>query len=382
MQNSKRLTLNGLTGPHLIFILLCVAMIGVSVYLTKHFYQVHFPQNIQSEDTLCEISSFWGCAKASTSFLGSIFHVPTSFFGIIVGLVGIFGGIFASEENERFSKLVIYLNAIGCVILLTYSLIALHGLCPFCTVYYVLSFLAAFLFYKNSSVQPFPEVKPFLIYFIMTLVPGLFMFNYYLDNMKQQTSLSSQYVKQYQNLATPGDPITESPFKIHMGTKEFASAPLRITIFSDFECPFCKVVAEQMRPLINEFKDKINIQYMFYPLDNACNPNIKSSFHQHACKAAYLAACDKSQFATIHDVIFSRQEQLSFENLTLWEKEFGLSECFKNKQVQDEIMQTINAGNQYNLKSTPTMIVNGKKLEGSIPTIHLKAILNSLLEQN
>lgn len=381
MTNSKRLTLNGLTTPHLIFIFLSLAMVGVSVYLTSHFYEAHFPKGFNSDNSLCEISAFWGCAKASTSALGSLFYVPTSFFGVIVGLIGVMGAIFPSESSEKFTKFVFSLNAVGCFILLIYSLIALKGLCPFCTVYYALSFLAVFVFYKNSTTQPFPEAKHIIVYFIVTLIPSILMYNYYVNTMTTQSSLSGQYITQYDTLAAPGDPAVESPFKIHMSTEKFADAPLRITVFSDFECPFCKVVSNQMKPLIAEFDGKINIQYLFYPLDNACNPNIKSSFHKFACKAAYLAACDTKNFHKNHDIIFERQSELSFENLSQWEKEFGLSGCFDNKEIQDAVRQTISSGTQYDLKSTPTLIINGKKIEGTIPTVHIKAILRKILAQ-
>lgn len=381
MQNSKRLTLNGLTIPHTIFILLSLAMVSVSVYLTNHFYEIHFPKGFSPDNSLCEINSFWGCAKASTSTFGSLFYVPTSFFGVIVGLIGIMGAIFPSETSEKFSKFVYSLNAVGCLILLIYSLVALKGLCPFCTLYYILSFLALFIFYKNSTIQPFPEAKPIIIYAIVTIIPSILMYNYYVNTMKTQSNLSGQYIAQYEALATPGDPAVESPYKIYMSTEKFADAPLRISVFSDFQCPFCKVVSAQMKPIIQEFAGKINIQYLFYPLDNACNPNIKSSFHKFSCKAAYLAACDKKKFHINHDIIFERQEELSFENLSQWEKEFGLSGCFDNKQIQDDIRQTISAGTQYDLKSTPTIIINGKKIEGTIPTVHIKAILRNILKE-
>lgn len=381
MQQAKRLTLNGLTTPHMLFLIISLGMIAVSIYLTNHYYETYFPKNLGSGDSLCELSSFWGCAKASTSALGSIFHVPTSLFGIIVGLIGVAGSIFASEESEKFSKFIYFANAAGCVVLLLFSLIALKGLCPFCTVYYILSFAAAFLFYKFSNAHAFPELKHSVTYLLLTLVPSVLMYNYFVDTMKKQDSLSIQYVAQYKTLATPGDPAIESPYKIHMATEKFSDAALRISIFSDFECPFCKVVSDQMKPLIAAFPKQLNIQYMFYPLDNNCNPNVKSAFHQFACKAAYLAACDKKRFHSIHDIIFERQEELSFENLNKWEKELGLSNCFNNKEVQDVVQQTINAAEQFALKSTPTIIINGKKIEGTIPTVHLKAILKNILNE-
>src|SRR5690606_33581738 len=102
--------------------------------------------------------------------------------------------------------------------------------------------------------------------------------------------------QQFETLKDMGTPSYESPYKIHMATENFADAPVRISVFSDFQCPFCKLVSEQIPDLARGYEDKVNIQYLFYPLDNACNPELKREMHRFACKAAYLAACDKEKF--------------------------------------------------------------------------------------
>lgn len=382
MENgNKRLTLNGLTTPNVIYLLVSIGMIVVSGYLTNHFYEAHFPTGLNS-DSLCSINEFWGCDKASLSPLGSIFNIPTAFFGIIIGLMGILSNIFPSEDNEKTIKTFIFINAIGCVFLFLYSLISLGSLCPMCTIYYVLSLVAAFIFKKHSQASLGFSPKPFITFFIITLVPAVVMANHFGKKMANQQSLSKQYVDQFFSLATPGDPTVESPYKLEKSTENFSDAPIRLSVFSDFQCPFCQIVADNVHKLTKDFKGKINVQYMFYPLDSACNSKIKSAFHQFACKAAYLSACDKEKFAKIHDFIFDNQKNLSFENLDKWEKQFGLSGCFDNKQVQEDIQKTILAGDQYNLQSTPTIILNGRKLEGSISNVHMKAIMQELLKRS
>jgi len=378
---SKRLTLNGLTTPNVIYLLISVAMIIVSGYLTNHFYEAHFPTGLTG-DSFCSINEFWGCDKASLSAFGSIFNVPTAFFGIIIGVVGIFANIFPSEGSEKTAKTLIYVNAIGCIVLFAYSLISLGGLCPMCTVYYVLSIVAAVLFMKNSSISLGFEIKPLVLIAIITIVPAITMSNHFSSKMASQSSLSGQYITQFFKLGEPGDPRMESPYKIYKSTEKFEDAPIRLSIFSDFQCPFCQVVSDNVHNLLQEFKGKINIQYMFYPLDSACNPKIKGAFHQFACKAAYLAACDTEKFAEVHDFIFAKQKDLSFENIDQWEKDFGLSGCFDNKDIQEEIQKSMLAGDQYNIQSTPTLILNGRKLEGSISNVHMKAIMNEIIKRS
>jgi protein-disulfide isomerase/uncharacterized membrane protein len=381
MENNKTLTTNGLTLPHVAYIIISLAMIGVSAYLTNHFYESYFPKGFGSPDSLCDINSFWGCDKATKSIFGHIFYVPTSFFGIIIGLLGLIGAIFPSEQMEKTNKFFIFLNAIGCLVLFLFSLIALSGLCPFCTVYYLLSWVAAFLFYKYSELKCVPEVKITAFYGVLVIIPSIFMYNHFTTKEKQQQSLSTQYIEQYKNLASAGDPTIESPFKIHMSSDKFDNAPLRISIFSDFECPFCKVVSDQIHEIIEPFKDKINVQYFFYPLDNACNTKITRVFHRYACMAAELAACSGDKFPEVHDMIFARQKELSTDNLQKWEKELGLKDCFTTQTYKDQIQETLAAAEQFGLKSTPTMIINGKKIEGTIPTVHFKAILQSILDK-
>ena len=109
--STRRLTTEGLTIPHVIYVLLSLAMVGVSIYLTSHYYEVHFPTGLGKTSSLCDINQFWSCDKTTLSALGSIFYVPTSFFGLIIGLIGIFGAIFSSDEVERTNKFLIYLNA-------------------------------------------------------------------------------------------------------------------------------------------------------------------------------------------------------------------------------------------------------------------------------
>ncbi len=378
---NQRLTLNGLTTPNLIYLLISVGMIIVSGYLTNHFYEAHFPTGITG-DSFCSINEFWGCDKASLSPLGSFFHVPTAFFGIIIGVMGIFANIFPSEESEKTVKTLVIFNALGCAVLFIYSLVALGGLCPMCTVYYILSFIAAFIFIKKSDARFGLGLKTIIPFAVITIVPAIFMHNHFVSKKKSQESLNGQYIEQFFKLSIPGDPASESPYKLVMSTEKFSDAPLRLSLYSDFECPFCKNVAANVDELIKKYKGNINVQYMFYPLDNSCNPKIKSSFHKFACRAAYLAACDKEKFPEVHDFIFENQSQLSYENIEQWREKFELSNCFENKNIQEDIQMTILSGDQYNLQSTPTIILNGRKLEGARGVSVMTAIMDEILKRS
>ena len=382
MSNEKSLTQNGLTLPNVLNLLLSVGIIAISAFLTKHFYDVHFPTGIGASDELCASGGFWGCNKTTTSALGNLFYVPTSFFGLVIGLIGLIGIIFPSQKMESTNKTIFLMNGVGCLALMLYSLIALGGLCKLCTVYYLLSWALLALYLKKCQAPFKIDPKIAGIFALIVVLPGIYLNSYYTGKVDKISNLSEQYVNQFKRLKSMGEPSFVSPYYLAKATDQWEAAPIRISIFSDFQCPFCQKVSEQMHEVLKDFKGRINVNYYFYPLDNACNKNVKGSFHQFACKAAYLSACDQDKFKEVHDEIFSRQKDLSFENLEKWQKEWGLIGCFDKKELQDLVVQTINAGDQFKVRSTPTVIINGKKIEGSVPTVHLKAILKSLLKPN
>lgn len=379
MTTQKNVTLNGLTTPNAVFVLVSVLMILVGAYLTNHYFDVHFPKGIEQASSICNINQFWSCDKATTSPLGAIFNVPTSTIALIMGLYGLICAFAASATLEKNLKIILYLNLLGCLIMGLYSLVVLKGLCLMCTVYYILSATAAFIFYKHSELKAQLDIKSMAGFALIVLIPSG-IFGYTITSRKAALHEQSyQFVDQFNNLKSYGDPALESKYRLASATENFADAPIRITIFSDFQCPFCGMVAKQYDEIMQEFAGKINVQYMFYPLDMTCNKDMKGSLHPYACQAAYLAACDPAKFKAVHDHIFENQRDINFDNLKTWEKEFGLSGCFDNKDVQDYVQQTLNAGKMFNLKSTPTIIINGKKIEGSVDLPIMKAILKSLL---
>ena len=381
MEQKKGLTLNGMTGINFLFIMNAVAMIGVSIYLTTHYYDTLYPTSLNAAGSICNISNFFNCDAATYSKAASLMGVPTSFFGIIIGLMFLFSSLMPSEAMEKTASAFAKYNFIGCVILFIFSLVVLGSLCPFCTVYYVLSGIAFFLFWKFGINTWKPEIKPTAIWGGLLIVGAFFMYQNTASKEDTRSKLNTSIVGQFNTMSQLGDPAQESPYKIHMATPNFADAPIRITVFSDFECPFCKVVAEQMPELIRRYSKQINVQYFFYPLDNKCNSNVKGRFHENACDAAYLAACDEKKFLEVHDDIFANQDKLKSGILADLAKKHNLSGCIENEANKNKVVTAINAATQFNLKSTPTIIVNGRKIEGTIPNGQFFAIFDDILSK-
>ena len=371
------------SGLHALFILSTFAMIGFSAYLTSHYYEIKFPSHF-SGASLCNINQFFNCDVTTHSSLSNIAGVPISLFGVLMGLFGLFGYLFTSEKIERTNRTLFFANALGCFFLFLYSLFFLGGLCPFCTLYYIASWAAAFAQWKNNKTFSFDfHLIPLLSYLIFTLAISTGAYSYSQEKLSKKNRQTQSLLKSYDALQEQGDPPLNSPYQVISATPQFKDAPIRISKFSDFECPACKALSDTFHRLGNmeRYRGKISIQYFFYPLDMNCNPSVKRPLHQNACLASYLAACLPEKFSQIEKLIFSQQNNLSAQWLEGIAQKENILECFRSQETKVKIREYIKMANSYKIQSTPTWILNGRKIEGTLPLSSLTSLIDSLLKR-
>lgn len=380
-ENQKSLTLNGFTGTHALHLVNSFAMLIVSFYLMIHYYEVHFPEQLGGASGLCDLSSFWNCDAATHSKAAAFMGVPTGFFGVIVSLLFLISSLMGSVAQEKTCSFISKVNFAGCIVFFIYSLTSLGSLCPFCTLYYILSGLALLLYTKFGINSFVPDLKVSAIWLVV-FIAGSFGVSQYTNGKSEKIQkLNGQIVGMFNNMPDLGNPDVESPYVLATNGSSFKDALIRVVVFSDFQCPFCKVVAEQMHTLMRRYKKHLSVQYFFYPLDNACNAEVKTRFHDKACQAAYLAACKPENFASLHDEIFAIQDKLSSGALEELARKKDMLSCLSDPKNKDIVVNLINQAQKFNIKSTPTIIVNGKKIEGSIPTAQFEAIFDSIINE-
>ena len=162
-------------------------------------------------------------------------------------------------------------------------------------------------------------------------------------------------------------------------------APIKIKIFSSLTCPHCANFHINVVPKIKkEYVDLDKVQLIFidFPLDQA-------SFN-----ASKLLHClDQKKQITFLDKIYENQSQwtsgqnLSEINNNLKEivKVMGINskefdKCLNNDIIVDQIINgRIDAIQKYSINSTPTIIINEKKLEGSPDFRNIKKKIEKLI---
>ena len=337
--------------------LFSVIALAASIYLTQHFYKVHFPTTIGGGG-LCDISSFLNCDAATNSPLSNLFGTPISAFGILTSLL-FFAPLILSAIN--FSGIILLfggLNLLGCVSLLIYSIISLGSLCPVCSIFWVSSNIAFYLYYKNlgsRSFTPLPIVIVTLTYLGTTGLGHLT----YASKEKDILAIKDSLIAQYESLETLTLP-KKLP-DLNLTAVSDKNLPVKMVIFSDFQCPACKALSKMLPSVMRKYKNKIEIKYLFYPLDSACNSKMTYALHPQACNAAKIALCKKSELLRVHDEIFEEQKEIDDEWINAKIVKENIQDCYGNEKTLKNLISIVDLGNEIGVKSTPTFLLNNKK---------------------
>jgi uncharacterized membrane protein/predicted DsbA family dithiol-disulfide isomerase len=150
------------------------------------------------------------------------------------------------------------------------------------------------------------------------------------------------------------------------------SAPVTIVEFSDFECPACLQAFEDLHDLVKHRND-VRLVFRHFPLDPRCNPQVQHAMHPDACLAAYAAECAGAQgrFWEYHDLLFEHQHTLDRDNLFRFARELDLDvatfrACLDSPETLARVRDDVRAGAELAISSTPTIFINGRRLEGAL----------------
>ena len=162
-------------------------------------------------------------------------------------------------------------------------------------------------------------------------------------------------------------------------------APVKIKIFSSLTCPHCanfhiNVVSEIKKKYVDS--GKVQLIFIDFPLD------------QIALNASILLHClEQEKQMTFLDNLYKNQSKWASgsdlneinNNLKEIVKILGISsdefdKCLNNEIITDKILNDrINAHQKYSINSTPTIIINEKKFEGSVSFKNIKKKIEKLI---
>jgi protein-disulfide isomerase len=157
-----------------------------------------------------------------------------------------------------------------------------------------------------------------------------------------------------------------------------AGAPVTVTEFADFGCPFSRDESFIIREIAAKYPDVVRFQFRDFPIEE---------LHPGATRAAEAGACANAQgkFWAMHDKLFQNQGNLKPEDLKRYAVESGLdakvfASCLDRGTFKTKVENDIAVGSAAGVSGTPTFFVNGFKIDGAIPADAWEKIV-SLVKQ-
>lgn len=192
------------------------------------------------------------------------------------------------------------------------------------------------------------------------------------------------------------DPFAEVMKKIDLSgrpTRGNKDAKVVAVNFDDFECPFCSHMHKTLFPeMLREYGDRVEFVYKDFPL---------AEIHPWAIHAAVDANCLSAQnndaYWDFADEIHDKPQQVNaakdresefgeLDRMTLTEGQkhnldaAKLQACIK-AQDDSAVRASMKEGEALGVDATPTLFVNGEKLDGARPISDLRAAFDRALER-
>jgi protein-disulfide isomerase len=167
------------------------------------------------------------------------------------------------------------------------------------------------------------------------------------------------------------------------------NAPVTLVVFDDLECPFCARLNSYLYPSIQKrYGNRVRIVYRNFPLEG--HPWARHAAMAVDCLSshpnAYWAAIDQiHNFAStiggaersigkadadINTIILREAQPFNDSN--------AVASCI-SKNDQTEVNQSVRYGDGLGVSSTPTIFINGAKIEGAVSTDFLFKIIDEAL---
>lgn len=210
------------------------------------------------------------------------------------------------------------------------------------------------------------------LFILITLPPPNFLSQ---SRVVHSTKLSDPLVSGSVTPPAPTSPtVNEDDFVL--GDK---TSSVRIVIFSDFACPFCKTLSSDLRRII-EAHPQVHLVWKNFPL---------TSIHPEAFGAHLAARCagEQGQFWPYHDQLFAAQGKFSHDTYTAIAESLGIRSgafqaCMDSTRAILRVQSDVEEANALGIDGTPYLFVGDQKISGAISyeelerTVEITTLIN------
>ncbi len=382
-----------------ILVLILLGM-GVSSYSLWHHIAIN--SNSLSSSSFCNVSSYINCDAVALSKWSTFFGYPVAALALVF-YAALFSTTLAlyflpKEESDRRNPLrghLFALTSIGLVptfLLAGVSVFGLSLLCLMCLTSYLINLGLWILSLRLNKGNSIPFVQSILppksswpVYFSMCAVFALspvvmkgLVGARSIDSSLLKTILYKHFTETPKSIVNEGAPS--------LGNKD---AKIVIVEYSDFQCPYCARAATVIPQIVLAHSKNVRLVSKQYPLDPNCNSGITGRGHPHSCGAAKAAYCvfktkGNDAYYSIEKKLFANQSSLNTNNIREYALQEGLTEaeldsCYNDPATHSAIVTQVEEGVAVGVEGTPSIFINGRKLENGASAEVLKAALDKYL---
>jgi protein-disulfide isomerase len=192
--------------------------------------------------------------------------------------------------------------------------------------------------------------------------------------------------------------MTKDPFGELMSKIDLKGRPARgaknakvvVVNYDDFECPFCSRMHQSLLELVREYGDRVTFYYKDFPL---------TDIHPWAVHAAVDANCLAAQNADAYwdfaDYMHANKAQIDSQRVSAAQLDtidrialvdgqkrnldvVKLQACIR-AQNDDAVKASMKEADDLGVSATPTLFINGQKIDGAVPITELRAALDMAL---
>jgi protein-disulfide isomerase len=171
-----------------------------------------------------------------------------------------------------------------------------------------------------------------------------------------------------------------------LGDKVLGSdkAPVTIVEYASVTCPHCATFHRDTYPTLkSKYIDSGKVRLIFREFPTQPAPVAIAGF--------MLAHCSGDKYFPLLDALFGQQQnwaQDPYNGFLRIARQAGFTQesfetCLKDTKLAENIQNVAERGNkEFNVESTPTFFINGKKYVGAISVGELEKILDPLLKSS
>ena len=375
------------TGPLMLTRILALLGLGIGAYLSVLHYQAEAEDLVTSH--FCQAGSIIDCTSVLNSGHATLFELPVALWATVAYAVTLVLAFIPQAIALLFVCSWLFVFGLYMAAL---SFFQLQSVCLFCSALYLVNiglFVGAVMLVHSSADFERSQFA-FGLLGCVVLAGGIGWW----QNQQAQAHLTP-----LDFMAPSAERMDRSFVRFYNEQREVAvqnqeryvkgepDASLRITEFVDFRCPSCAIAHDYLAYLRAANKGEVRVVFHHYPLDQACNP-IEQQVHPSSCAAAIASECagEQDSFWDYADRLFANQKRFSRADLVGHAEALELDlerfeSCLADTRIAERVRQDVEEGQRLDISATPTLIVNGRVIEGLPPPKKLATLVTMQRQQ-